>query len=116
MSSHSAQTTDTILMIRPAAFGFNHETAVTNIFQQKNISFSPHHLSEKARTEFDEFVNMLRAHKIYVLIFQDPGIPETPDSIFPNNWLSFDQKEMIIYPMLAENRRRERRTEWVSLL
>ncbi|MBA2406851.1 MAG: amidinotransferase [Chitinophagales bacterium] len=110
---NSSQTTDTLLMIRPAKFGFNAETAGTNIFQQRVNS---ERVNEKALYEFDEFVKVLRSHKIYVVILQDPGLPATPDSIFPNNWISFHDESMILYPMLASNRRSERRANWICLL
>jgi hypothetical protein len=109
----ASQTTDTLLMVRPSQFGFNAETAATNIFQQQ---VSLNDVNEKARFEFHDFVKRLRSHKIYVVILQDPGTPVNPDSIFPNNWISFHEASMILYPMLATNRRSERRDEWIKLL
>ncbi len=108
-----SQATDTLLMVRPSQFGFNAETAATNIFQQQ-ISLKD--INPTVLYEFDEFVKQLRTYKIYVVILQDPGTPVNPDSIFPNNWISFHEESMILYPMLATNRRTERRDEWIKLL
>lgn len=102
-------------MVRPAQFGFNHETAATNIFQ-KSIDIQAAALHEKALKEFDDFVQLLRSYKIYVIVLQDPGKPPTPDAVFPNNWISFHHDTMVLYPMLAVNRRQERRKAWVRLL
>lgn len=110
------QLTDTLLMVRPAQFGFNAETAPTNIFQDANETSNPKIIHEKALKEFDDFVQLLRSNKIYVIVLQDPGIPVTPDSLFPNNWISFHKDTIVLYPMLAPNRRLERRSSWISLL
>lgn len=115
-SMRSSQITDTILMVRPAQFGFNAETASTNIFQQDLSGKQEQIIHEKALKEFDDFVQLLRDHKIYVIVLQDPGMPATPDSIFPNNWISFHEDTIVLYPMLAENRRKERRSEWIGWL
>ncbi|HUM45444.1 MAG TPA: arginine deiminase-related protein [Chitinophagales bacterium] len=111
-----SQTTDTILMVRPGQFGFNAETASTNIFQQDFSGKPAQTIHEKALKEFDDFVQLLRDHKIYVLVLQDPGKLNTPDAIFLNNWISFHEDTIVLYPMLAENRRKERRSEWVAFL
>lgn len=103
-------------MVRPAQFGFNAETANTNIFQNAISADDLSTIQGKALKEFDDFVKVLRDHKIYVIVLQDPGKPFTPDSIFPNNWISFQDENLILFPMLAENRRRERRSNWISLL
>lgn len=116
MSIPTSQTTDTILMVRPSQFGFNTETAGTNIFQHVTNETDLRTVHEKALKEFDDFVQLLRSHKIYVIVLQDPGTPFTPDSIFPNNWISFHDETIVLYPMLAENRRKERRSGWISLL
>jgi hypothetical protein len=101
------QTTSHILMIRPAKFGFNAETAVNNAFQVKG---DQHDVQNKALKEFDAFVSLLRENGIDVLVVQDTQEPHTPDSIFPNNWISFhDDSTILLYPMYAENRRRERK-------
>ncbi len=116
MTQKESQTTDTILMIRPAQFGFNTETAGTNVFQHAPVEFGQHDYHTNAIIEFDNFVRLLRQHKIYVIVLQDPGMPATPDSLFPNNWISFHEDTVILYPMLAQNRRMERRSGWIHLL
>ncbi len=101
------QNTAHIMMIRPAKFGFNAETAVNNSFQQ---SSSDTQVAEKALAEFDQFVALLKAHKIDVTVVQDSSFPYTPDSIFPNNWISFHSDgTIVLYPMFALNRRQERK-------
>ncbi len=93
------QNTAHIMMIRPAKFGFNAETAVNNSFQQ---SSSDTQVAEKALAEFDQFVALLKAHKIDVTVVQDSPFPYTPDSIFPNNWISFHSDgTIVLYPMFA---------------
>ena len=116
MTKTKSQTTDTILMIRPAQFGFNTETADTNTFQNEPVESSQQDNLTKALIEFDDFIQLLREHKIYVIVLQDPGLPVTPDSLFPNNWISFHDDTVVLYPMLAKNRRMERRAGWISLL
>jgi hypothetical protein len=101
------QTTSHILMIRPSHFDFNEETAVNNSFQ---INSGDHRVPEKALNEFDQFVEKLRENGIDVTVVQDTSQPYTPDSIFPNNWISFHSDGTIcLYPMFAENRRKERK-------
>lgn len=94
-------------MIRPAAFTYNAETAVNNAFQKNNASED---IQQKALQEFDAFVEKLRAAGITVTVVQDTAEPHTPDSIFPNNWISFHQDgTIVLYPMFARNRRAERK-------
>ncbi len=101
------QTTSHIFMIRPNRFDFNTETAVNNSFQ---INSGDSSVPEKAILEFDQFVNELRLKQIDVTVVQDTAEPYTPDSIFPNNWISFHSDGSIcLYPMFAENRRNERK-------
>ncbi len=101
------QTTSHLLMIRPVDFGFNAETAVNNAFQ---VAGHDTGAQEKAATEFDGFVQKLRAAGIHVTVVNDSPAPHTPDSIFPNNWISFHTGGTIcLYPMFAENRRQERK-------
>lgn len=96
-------------MVRPVRFGFNPETAVNNAFQQKPNEDSPA-IQEKALKEFDGFVEKLRKNGVDVTVVQDSETPHTPDSIFPNNWVSFHQDGSIyLYPMFAVNRRMERK-------
>lgn len=101
------QTTAHILMIKPVAFDFNAETAVNNAFQQTG---SNNNAQEKAEAEFDGFVQKLSAAGIDVTVVQDTPEPHTPDSIFPNNWISFHADgSLVLYPMYAVNRRAERK-------
>lgn len=112
--------TGTILLVRPAAFGFNSETASTNAFQAAPGADASHTAAEiavRAQAEFDTFAEQLRAAGLRVIVFQDPGIPSTPDSLFPNNWVSFHPGgQAVLYPMYAPNRRAERRTAVFDLL
>ncbi len=104
------QVTDTILMIRPTWFYGNDQTAVNNFFQKPNAGETPRAIQDRALQEFNELAALLESKGIEVLIFDDTPEPHTPDSIFPNNWVSFHQDGQIItYPMFAENRRLERR-------
>lgn len=101
------QTTSHILMIKPVAFDFNAETAVNNAFQQQGSNANA---QQKAEAEFDGFVQKLTAAGIDVTVVQDTAIPHTPDSIFPNNWISFHSDgSIVLYPMYAVNRRAERK-------
>jgi hypothetical protein len=101
------QTTSQLLMIQPVNFGFNAETAVNNTFQ-KNIAGN---IQEKALMEFNDFVDLLRKNNIDVTVIKDTIDPSTPDSIFPNNWISFhNDGRLFLYPMFAVNRRMERKS------
>lgn len=101
------QNTDKILMVRPAAFTFNIETEINNLFQVKG---NEENAQQKALQEFDAFVELLKQNKIDVTVIQDTPEPHTPDSIFPNNWISFHENDTeVLYPMYAENRRAERK-------
>ena len=105
------QTTDTILMIRPVNFRMNEETAVNNYFQE-DLDIKNAEINRKALEEFDEFVEKLRTVGINVIVESDDKLMDTPDSIFPNNWVSFHGNgDVAIYPMFAKNRRKERRDE-----
>jgi len=96
-----------ILMIQPISFGFNEETALNNYFQQKKNIEDP---QAKALSEFNAFVDVLKAHQIDVTVIPDTTEPKTPDSIFPNNWISFHEGgKIVLYPMFAKNRRKERK-------
>lgn len=101
-------------MIRPVHFGFNAQTAVNNAFQVAGADAAA---QEKAQTEFDNFVSLLRSNDIDVTVINDSPEPHTPDSIFPNNWISFHEKGLIcLYPMFAENRRQERKPNVIEQL
>src|SRR6201996_6418755 len=109
------QTTSTILMIRPVNFGFNEQTAGSNAFQNRNAE--QQHVQDKALAEFDNLVNVLRENGVEVIVIDDTPEPYTPDSIFPNNWVSFhDDGSIFLYPMQAENRRLERREDIIAKL
>jgi len=108
------QITDTILMVRPVSFRMNEETAVNNYFQ-KNLHDPD--LNTWAAKEFDDFVTKLRKVGVNVIVVDDILEDNTPDSIFPNNWVSFHEDGQIaLYPMFAANRRKERRLEYFSVL
>ena len=111
------QTTNSILMIRPVAFRMNEQTAVNNYYQKVLDGLSPATVNEKAQQEFDAFVQKLRNVGVDVTVVDDTLDPDTPDSIFPNNWISFHQNaEVVLYPMFAENRRAERREDILDIL
>ena len=100
------QNTDHLLMIEPVNFGFNAETAVNNSFQVNTNA----DVQQQALKEFNDLVNMLRKNKINVTVIKDTANPFTPDSIFPNNWISFHANgNIFLYPMFAKNRRKERK-------
>ena len=95
----------------------NEQTAVNNYYQTVLDGLSPEEVNAKAQDEFDEFVNRLRERDVNVIVVEDTSKPDTPDSIFPNNWVSFHEDGRVgMYPMFAENRRLERREEILSLL
>ena len=110
------QITNTILMIRPVAFRKNEQTAVNNYFQE-DISITNVEINAKAQHEFDQFVDILRKHGVNVIVVDDNKENDTPDSIFPNNWVSFHSTgTVVVYPMFAENRRKERREDIFDIL
>ncbi len=110
------QITDTILMIRPVAFRMNEETAVNNYFQE-DLDLKNSEINTKAQAEFDAFVAELRRVGVNVIVENDDLQQDTPDSIFPNNWVSFHASGTVgLYPMFAVNRRRERREEVINRL
>ena len=101
----------TILMVRPAAFGFNAETAANNYFQS-NPAISKEELQQRALAEFDNMVQSLRNHDVDVLVIEDTKEPPKPDAIFPNNWLStLPGGKLNVFPMYAPSRRIEKREE-----
>lgn len=109
---------DTVLMIRPVAFGFNAQTAETNACQQ-----APHDdeaadaINAAAQAEFDGVVRVLRAAGIEVIVINDRPSPRCPDAVFPNNWISFHEDgTVVLYPMFAPNRRQERRRDLLDHL
>lgn len=111
------QITNTILMIRPVSFRMNEQTAVNNYYQKVLDNLNPETVQFKALQEFDDFVDKLKNIGVNVLVVEDTKKPDTPDSIFPNNWISFHQNgDVGIYPMFAENRRLERREDIFEIL
>ncbi len=101
------QNTAHLLMIKPVNFSFNAETAVNNAFQQANTDADT---QERSLKEFNDFVALLRKNGIDVTVVDDTPEPYTPDSIFPNNWISFHADgSIVLYPMFAANRRQERK-------
>ena len=110
------QITNTILMVRPVNFRMNEQTAVNNFFQE-DLDLRKSEINQKAQEEFDTFVEALRAAGVEVIVVDDRAETDTPDSIFPNNWISFHENgTAVIYPMFAENRRKERREDILDLL
>ncbi|MEO7212458.1 arginine deiminase-related protein [Mucilaginibacter sp.] len=110
-----SQSTNHLLMIRPVNFGFNAQTAESNAFQIQQADQQA--VQHKALQEFDGFVAMLHQNGVDVTVIEDTPEPHTPDSIFPNNWISVhDTGDVILYPMQAENRRLERREDIISHL
>ena len=111
------QTTNTILMIRPVAFRMNEQTAVNNYYQKVLDDLLPATVNAKAQAEFDAYVEKLRAVGIQVIVVDDTLNPDTPDSVFPNNWVSFHETgDVVLYPMFAENRRLERREDILDII
>lgn len=109
------QITDTIMMVRPAHFGFNEETAANNAFQSKEGAENSSSIEAAAIEEFDNFVATLRQYGVLVEVVQDNADVRKPDAIFPNNWISFHEDGTIItYPMFAPLRRKERRESVVE--
>jgi hypothetical protein len=107
------QSTSHLLMIRPVNFGYNEETAESNAFQSKDKN--QQQVQEKALAEFNGFVSILRSNGVDVTVIDDNPQPYTPDSIFPNNWVSFHEDgNVFLYPMQAANRRLERREDIIS--
>ena len=111
------QTTSTILMVRPAAFGFNEETAADNPFQQKISALTHDKIKQTVLREFDGFVNAMLSKGIEVLIIDDTTDPPKTDAIFPNNWfLTLPGGSLSVFPMFAPNRRPEKRDDILQKL
>ena len=111
------QSASSILMIRPASFGFNEETAGTNVFQSRIEGVSRDELQERAVSEFDALVDEIRRAGVEVIVVEDLPQPQTPDAVFPNNWISFHEDgTVILYPMYALSRRLERRRDVLEIL
>jgi hypothetical protein len=109
------QSTSNILMVRPATFRKNEQTAVNNHFQQSIAELSEAEVLEKALAEFDGFVEVLREAGVKVLVFEADAEVDAPDALFPNNWISFHSNATVgLYPMFAHNRRIERREDLIN--
>jgi hypothetical protein len=111
------QFTSSILMIQPVAFQFNEETAVNNYYQKVLKGVTHDQVQSMALLEFKDFVHLLESNGVEVIVVEDTTLPNTPDSIFPNNWISFHQDGRVaLYPMCAKNRRLERRMDILDIL
>ncbi len=112
-----SQCTSNLLMIRPASFGYNEETAANNVYQQKPVTIKVASIQQKALHEFDVFAQKLSEAGVNVIVLSDTPEPVKPDAIFPNNWISFHEAGVVIlYPMYADNRRTERRKDILEIL
>jgi len=107
-------------MVRPASFRMNEETAVNNYYQKRGDDANPLILQQKALQEFAGLAALLKDHSIKVIIAEDTPEPQKPDSLFPNNWISFHKEgedaRIVLYPMFAENRRLERQAAIIDLV
>lgn len=113
----TSQITNTLFMVRPVSFERNQETSTNNYFQKDLNGVSEGEIQERALAEFDLFVDKLREKGVEVFVFNDTESSKTPDSIFPNNWISFHEDgTILLYPMYAENRRLERRDDVIKKL
>jgi hypothetical protein len=111
------QSATNVMMVRPASFQFNHETAQSNEFQNNIEDLSREETLRIAQTEFDTMVTELTSHKINVLVVHDTISPEKPDAIFPNNWISMGQDgTMTIFPMKTKNRQLEKRKDIIEFI
>ena len=113
-SSKKNYFTSKVFMIKPICFGFNEETADTNPFQKEGFEKEA---QEKALQESNDFIKLLTENDITVIQVEDTIEPKTPDSIFPNNWFStHEEGTLVLYPMLAENRRAERKQIFLDVI
>ncbi len=110
------QITNDILMIRPVNFRMNEQTAVNNYFMEE-LGIRNGDINSQAQQEFDDLVDVLEEIGVNVIVVDDLKVPDTPDSVFPNNWISFHASgTVVLYPMFAENRRLERREDILDIL
>lgn len=111
------QVTNTVLMVRPANFGFNHETADNNAFQVNDETLSPQEIAALAQKEFDGLAMKLKDAGVEVIVIEDTPEPLKTDAVFPNNWFSTHAEgSVILYPMYSSNRRLERRDDIIDYL
>ena len=109
------QITNTVLMVRPAAFGYNAETATNNYFQNPS-PLPDHELQKIALEQFDRMVSLLRTHGIEVIVIEDTMNPVKPDAVFPNNWFCANNHILSVFPMFSPARRLEKRDDILQLL
>lgn len=105
-----------VLMVKPAAFGFNTQTAVNNAFQHELSSFTAQQIQDIALLEFNNMVDVLRDAQVEVIVVEDQAEDGTPDSIFPNNWFTTFTDEVVLYGMYTENRKKERKADIIKKL
>lgn len=111
------QITDMVLMIKPVNFHYNVQTAADNFYQKASAEHRLETQQQNALEEFRGLVKLLKSNGIRPFVVTDTPFPETPDSIFPNNWISFHQDgRVVLYPMAAPNRRLERREDILDML
>jgi hypothetical protein len=111
------QITNNIMMIKPVGFRYNEQTAVNNYYQNVLDNLTPEKIQKNALNEFNSLVEKLQSVSVNVVVIEDDKATDTPDSIFPNNWVSFHNDGMVgLYPMCAENRRDERREDILDTL
>ena len=111
------QITNSILMISPVNFRGNEQTAINNYYQNTFNNSSFHNIQQNALVEFNNLVDKLKSAGVNVIVIRDTNELDTPDSIFPNNWVSFhDNGKIVLYPMFAKNRRKERRQDILDFL
>ena len=112
-----AQLTDSVFMVRPAHFGYNEETASTNVFQRTAGEGQAGEISQAAVAEFDRMADLLTLAGVQVHVAEDTSTPVKTDAVFPNNWVSFHADGTVVtYPMLSPSRRLERREDLMDAL
>lgn len=115
MPDQEPQSARAVLMVRPARFGFNPQTADTNLFQRDEAPAGDSDRQWRVLSEFDGLAMALARAGVQVIIADDSAVPVKPDAIFPNNWVSFHRDgTVVLYPLLAVNRRLERREELIA--
>ncbi|HSH66100.1 MAG TPA: arginine deiminase-related protein [Bacteroidia bacterium] len=108
------QATNHILLVQPAHFTFNLETAGSNAFQSE-LKESQESVKQKVVLEFEKFASVLESKGVDITVVKDTPFPLKPDAVFPNNWISFHENgTIILYPMFAPNRRLERREDIIE--
>ena len=109
-----SQVTSSVLMVRPVHFGWNVQTALDNVFQHRSSALSEEEIQKLALEEFDTLVEKLRACAIQVVIVESQDLKNSPDAVFPNNWVSFHSDGRVaLFPMFSPNRRKERRANMI---